>query len=1598
MMITIHGLPPTTKYADLKLLIKQKCNISDFILDSLVVDGADGSKKVRVGLADDSEGSQLIKCLDGYRLSGYFLRLVPVAKSSNIPQSNTYDMRGSYQPRNDYQQPEAPQLTQWGNQSNNWQPTQPHPQPTYSNYQTQQHIAPSYGQNPQKIVPQNTVREVPETSVRPTQGTRYPPQQNYNIPEKPITIMKDNFQGPSQYSPMSGHDAVTANYLPSNQQSGWPSQHQSKPYEKPISPSYEKKLYDDRKYSSTAPVKPVVDLPKSDVFKSYDKSREYSPRRAERGYRRDISPERGIAPSGRQISHSGRISPERSGRHVYVDRRSPGRRASPERRISPPSRHVYPDNRRVSPGRKFSPGRRVSPGHRISPGRRMSPGHRISPGRRVSPGQKAALGHRLSHGRRVSPGHIVSTERRVSPAGRQIQVSERAPSSPHRRISPPRKEEYVRGRNSPLSHSAAERRMRHPSPGRDRDEAQRIPQHVRHESPRRQAMRYSPTRHHADKLMLMEYQDSRPSIKTVRPAYEPPAQASNEAKYTGGYRPNVREDSHYPVRQERWQEKEFGLKDDEDRRDTSRLQTFDIPRVSEQEPKRSMSRNRLSRSPRRDRSPVKDRMRRHSPSPRSPRRSWALEKRHSPDIREPPPPPVWPGQDTKNSDYQQHPSRSNFSGRDHAKISADWQQSQDKKRDELIRQRNADREHYEEEMRRRQITTKWKPVPQMSPKGMSRYVEDDRAHREDKFVRKGFEERRDYREEDDEPSDRKHREPRDDRDDTRHNQDFKMKDDVQRNKEKYAGNKEKFIENKKKEILKKQEQLQKEIDEVYQRAVDFTKKAELYRKTELKKDSSHDTIRRRNEDSSPETTRRRNEDSSDSDGTNGTVRYKEYSRKDNKDYPKDAKQPRHGSIENKDRMSSPAKSKRNTASEQIADKIITKFGNYLPIELRTRVVFEIQRSITKILMKMFGNEDVSFIELVIKFNSKHKMEDEEAIFDAVMSSFPAQFRRPKRLAQDNCEVPAKFSKLVEDPNLNAGGQLSATNQKKLPSRQRQAKKPAVKPPKKRPFNSNRSSVTAAKRQKILQSELTQAPVVEQPVKRVELDERTTQILEEELQAIMMKVWQSLPDTPSLPAERYVAERLRNEASDDIRNVLGLNVTKRLLNVYNPLFLRVQFSGDPDPVHLKQFLKTYNIQEFRQHMQHSNLFVARVSDIADFDRLCVLSNARCGETTVSIKPSYRFSQCPTKLNTVFIKKNKTVSTSKEYHNTADVEGTDGMNSEAPSIDKEAKQATRNFESKQRTNETKIDQPHKTNVEKKYESDKIKTPAQNNVEQSSTHFKADSVTITKLTPNKVPEPKLNAVEKVVKTDVGKDAPQSYVTKPCRSPQAAMKQNTTPANKTNFKQDFVAPKTFIESTPKSTECPTSTTNPKPKPNQVNQDVLATKKVTEPIPKSTEKPVASINIKPKPNQASQEVVVPKKSTVTTPKTNEKPISLVNIKPKPNLRSQEVLTTKKVIQPAPKSTEKLNAAINNKPKPNKSNQKFVASKKQDQTSKPKQVYHEFVAPKKVTEASPKFTISDVDSISSEHFDDTDEMNDEEILALISTGVVVDECSASEEE
>lgn len=67
-------------YHDLKMIIKHESHLNDFILDNLVGDG-DTTKKVRIGVADESEGAHLIKCLDGFRLRGNIISVIPVAKT-----------------------------------------------------------------------------------------------------------------------------------------------------------------------------------------------------------------------------------------------------------------------------------------------------------------------------------------------------------------------------------------------------------------------------------------------------------------------------------------------------------------------------------------------------------------------------------------------------------------------------------------------------------------------------------------------------------------------------------------------------------------------------------------------------------------------------------------------------------------------------------------------------------------------------------------------------------------------------------------------------------------------------------------------------------------------------------------------------------------------------------------------------------------------------------------------------------------------------------------------------------------------------------------------------------------------------------------------------------------------------------------------------------------------------------------------------------------------------------------------------------------------------------------------------------------------------
>nr|XP_032524595.1 uncharacterized protein LOC116775729 isoform X2 [Danaus plexippus plexippus] len=966
MMITIYGLPATIKYQDLKILISRECNISDFILDYLVSDG-DGTKKVRVGLADDAEGNHLMKYLDGYRLSGHVLKLVPVGKSATANnQPQTYPPRGNFS-HSDYPNQTAktvePKLSWSGNQ---W-PTNP-VQNTY-NYQQPQALNTQYVQSQstqpakqfdtreistanraqsQTNVSQNysypsktnlislgphrnvtsLTTNVPDASNR-IQANRYP---GYDGPEKPVLIMKENFRGPQSNQFIS---TQTVNYP--NQ--SWSGQQVQKPYEK-HSQTFDKK-YNERKYPQNQTATDVT----KDSFK-YDRS----------GYQK-YPDERRNSPNRQNDRLSVRNIERQSDRHVARPSDRDYDRSS--------DRHIRPSDRNID---------RSSERHVDRSGRNIDrPEGNIS----ISSNRNAdrPYGRDIDRpadrniNKQTGISRISPTRQRQTPVSRiddRFSPSRNRQQSPRRRLSPlTRKEEYASRRPSPPAITPVDRL-------------------ASRQSPTRQAG-YSPRR--TDKSR--EFNENR--VKDVRPAYEP--QASKAAMYSGGYRPNVPVDVQYPRKDWKDREKQFSPKNAlEDRRDIVRMQNFDIPRASEQqrmeeEKKRSQSRN--SRSPRREKSP--GRHRRQSPSSRSPRRAWALEKRRSPEGREPPPPPAWPGQDGGEQEYQQ---RSKLTDRDVVMKVPVWEC---KKTDNYSK---TDRRNFEEQRNRKELS-KWKPVPPVTSEENTRFLDDDRYRKGGKYGRKEPERRRTLSRDDGERKSYSERHEKDlsrsERDGARYKPDF--------SREEYAGR----IEEKKKEILHKQEQLQKEIDEVYKRAVDFTKKAEMYKKGEMNKDF-HFKEERHREDREYEERQH--------------YSFDENRRGRNLDRPNEHKSSNFGKsrdpedFERKFGVNAAIKIKRLKATDEISEKILHQFAVNIPPDFRKRVSEELKLSVAKILLEMFGEKDVSFIEMLVKFNARHTQKDEERIFEDVMSCLPSHFKTIKRSAQDNSGIPAKVSRRSADLTLD----------------------------------------------------------------------------------------------------------------------------------------------------------------------------------------------------------------------------------------------------------------------------------------------------------------------------------------------------------------------------------------------------------------------------------------------------------------------------------------------------------------------------------------------------------------------------------------------------
>ena len=479
--------------------------------------------------------------------------------------------------------------------------------------------------------------------------------------------------------------------------------------------------------------------------------------------------------------------------------------------------------------------------------------------------------------------------------------------------------------------------------------------------------------------------------------------------YSGGYRPGGREPAPYPVqgmrqaepRMSPWQRERDEpaasmKKQDDDRRDMARMPMRDRIPDAAVETKHTLTSQRKSRSPiRRDRSPLRDRYKRHSPSPRSshsPRRSWALEKRRSPEIRDAPPPPSWPGQSVRETDYPRG-NHSGFPERDQPEKTKHvpvWETRPFDKVDEPRGRRPDNTE------RRPFVDDKIRPVKEVPLREPAAHpVHSDRfVQREPKFTpRDDYDaERRDSYRRRETSVERKPHSLRDDYEPARRPREHEERsygDDYHRRREPSPRH-----DTRKEDPANSA--IDKDFDDIYKRALQYKKKAEELRRSKRRDDYEDEPSRSlHSEQRYDERHRFREDEVRAREREDDGPRRADFRRDD---YGKDRER-----VDEKHKrftVNPAVRIKRDKAIEEICGKILDRHDNYRQLkgEQRNRVLEELKLAIARIVFDMFGDNDVSFIEIIIKYQAKFNIKDEEKILQDVMSSLPSQFRTIKRQA------------------------------------------------------------------------------------------------------------------------------------------------------------------------------------------------------------------------------------------------------------------------------------------------------------------------------------------------------------------------------------------------------------------------------------------------------------------------------------------------------------------------------------------------------------------------------------------------------------------------
>ncbi|CAB3247091.1 unnamed protein product [Arctia plantaginis] len=988
MMITIQGLAPKTKYTDVKLLIKQECNIDDFILDNLVPD-VDGTKKVRIGLANESEGFKLIKCLNGYHMPGnYVVKVSPIGKHALSEQPGVYDARSSYQnqPRNDYQI--NPPRSDYTNQSNsNDYNRSPHESNVPRGAGTGQH-----GPSGQRGQHGPTGQHRPGGPSKPYGSSGSHPQAP---PDNRHSQWLSNNKTPNPWGP---NQSITSQApqnsfnigsgLQQNTSSGYIQQHQN--------PRTEIRVFDQGRQGPTPEQNYGGYAPKSNVPVTIMKDNFQGPTPF------NINHPAVNQPQYQQRGATGHWNP-----HSQQDQLKPQVTKAFEERKYPPldlPRDAKNLQSRPDTYKDYEKRRGYSPTPRDPMPRKNSPVRRDELHREPA-GRMSDRGPR-----RLSPNRKDFTQRRISPPGRRDDPIGRRYSPSGKKISPEDNRRNIPSHPGPRHESPHKRispNRRLVSPGR-RDE--------------RPISRYSPSRHYSDKVGE-KFGQAVKDLKKVRPAYEPTAtQAPNQASsmYSGGFRSSDHDNVQYPIpgmRQEQsdsWHrqidEQTIPMK----QRDVERRQMA-RERVPEQIEKR-YSPSRKSRSPvRRDRSPIRDRFKRNSLSPRSsysPRRSWALEKRRSPDA---PPPPIWPVQ---NPDREHGRSiRPNFAEKDEKPKHQPIWEGRSLKEEELRSRHPEDRRSYEE--------AKIRVAKELMERESSAHAGSNDRYQQKFPPREDYGERRDIYRRRDLPE----RKPLADyRDLPRRPREEDRFDDYNRRRE----SPHREIKN------DTPKDFDKDFEDIYNRAVQFKKKTEELRKSGSRKRDDFDDNRRRDEkidhprqhyddhgryreeeslrqrereDRLPRDDRRLDDRFDDDRTRRESDRRDDYRSSDNQQNEKSRQ------IETSNNSNS---QKREKAIEEIAQKILEKNEEYKNVQgdQRRYILEELKQIVTKIVYEMFGDSEVSFIEVIIKYQARYNLKDEAKILQDAIRSLPKQFRTIKRHAPESDNIPVKTSRNSPSSDLN----------------------------------------------------------------------------------------------------------------------------------------------------------------------------------------------------------------------------------------------------------------------------------------------------------------------------------------------------------------------------------------------------------------------------------------------------------------------------------------------------------------------------------------------------------------------------------------------------